>query len=37
MTTERSEGTELAPEGKLWVCLACGKTSKTRYGFDLRL
>jgi hypothetical protein len=27
-------GTALAPEGHIWVCLACGKTSKTRYGFD---
>jgi hypothetical protein len=27
------KGTELAPEGKLWVCMACGKVSRTRYGF----
>jgi hypothetical protein len=27
-------GTEFAPEGTIYVCLACGKTSKTRYGFD---
>ena len=25
----------MAPEGKLWVCFACGKTSHDRYGgFD---
>lgn len=23
-----------APEGQVWVCGACGKTSRTRYGFD---
>ena len=23
-----------ADEGNLWVCQACGKTSKDRYGFD---
>lgn len=22
----------IAPEGKLWVCHACGKTAKDRYG-----
>ena len=27
------KGTELAPEGKVWVCTACGKRSLTRYGF----
>jgi len=32
MSTE-SEGTEPATEGKMWVCTACGKTSRTRYGF----
>lgn len=30
--TER-EGTKLAPEGKVWRCAACGKQSRTRYGF----
>ena len=29
-----SDGTKLAPEGYIWVCMACGKTSKTHYGFD---
>lgn len=24
----------VAPEGRLWVCLACGKTSTDRYGDD---
>ena len=28
------DGTALAPEGSIWVCMACGKTSKSRYGFD---
>ena len=27
-------GTDLAPEGHIYVCAACGKTSKSRYGFD---
>ena len=27
-------GTKLAPPGHVWVCLACGKTSKTQFGFD---
>lgn len=27
------KGTELAPEGQIWVCAACGKTSRTKYGF----
>ena len=30
----RSDGTALAPDGYIWVCMACGKTSKTQYGFD---
>lgn len=24
--------TRIAPEGQIWVCLACGKTEKDRYG-----
>lgn len=28
------EGTAYAPEGAIYVCAACGKTSPTRYGFD---
>lgn len=28
------DGTTLAPEGYIWICLACGKTSKSKYGFD---
>lgn len=28
------DGTELAPEGQAWVCLACGKTSRSRFGLD---
>ena len=33
-TTKLPPGTELAPRGKVWVCQACGKRSRTRYGFD---
>ncbi len=29
-----AEGTAVAPEGQTWVCQACGKTSRSRYGFD---
>jgi hypothetical protein len=25
-----------APEGKIWVCCACGKTSKDQYGIEPR-
>jgi len=28
------EGTAPAPDDKVWVCGACGKTSRTQYGFD---
>lgn len=24
---------DIAPEGKMFQCMACGKVSKTRYGF----
>ena len=24
---------EVAPEGKVWVCCACGKRSQDRYGY----
>lgn len=27
-------GTSPAPKGMIWVCVACGKKSSTRYGFD---
>lgn len=27
------DGTELCPDGTRWVCGACGKTSRTRYGW----
>lgn len=27
-------GTDLAPDGQLWVCAACGKRARSRYGFD---
>lgn len=26
-------GTTPAPDGQLWVCTACGKRARTRYGF----
>ena len=29
----REKGTEPAPEGKIWLCLACGKLSHTRNGY----
>lgn len=29
-----SDGNEVAPEGQVWVCGACGKRSKDRYGFQ---
>ena len=28
-----SDGTALAPAGQVWVCTACGKTSRTNFGF----
>jgi hypothetical protein len=27
-------GTDLAPAHQTWVCAGCGKTSRSRYGFD---
>lgn len=27
-----SSGNEVAPEGQVWVCGACGKRSKDKYG-----
>jgi hypothetical protein len=27
-------GTDLAPEGMVWQCMACGKRARSRYGFD---
>jgi hypothetical protein len=29
-----SDGTTLALDGQVWICGACGKRSRTRYGFD---
>jgi hypothetical protein len=26
--------TRLAPKGKIWVCMVCGKTAKDRYGME---
>jgi hypothetical protein len=26
--------TRFAPEGKIWVCMVCGKTAKDRYGME---
>lgn len=31
---EPNEGTKLCAEDDIWVCGACGKTSRTQYGFD---
>jgi hypothetical protein len=28
------KGTDLAPDDQVWVCSACGKTSRSKYGFD---
>lgn len=28
------KGTDQAPEGQIYICAACGKTSPTQYGFD---
>lgn len=28
------KGTDIAPEGTVWVCGACGKRARSRYGFD---
>lgn len=33
-SAEREEGITHAPDGQVWVCGACGKTSRTRYGWD---
>jgi len=27
-------GTDICPNGTVWVCAACGKTAKSKYGFD---
>ena len=27
-----TEGPHIAPDGKLWMCMACGKKVKDRYG-----
>jgi hypothetical protein len=27
-------GTTICDESHIWVCTACGKTSRTKYGFD---
>lgn len=29
-----AEGTLHAPDNQVWVCGACAKTSRTKYGFD---
>ena len=31
---DSKEGTAVVPTSLLWVCGACGKRSRTRYGFD---
>lgn len=32
MTEREIVEPRIAPEGKLWVCCACGKTSRDQYG-----
>lgn len=32
--THVNGGTQIAPEGQVWVCGACGKRARSRYGFD---
>lgn len=27
------KGTDLTPEGQIWICSACGKKSRTQFGF----
>lgn len=29
-----TEGPRIAPDGKVWLCVACGKRVKDRYGED---
>jgi hypothetical protein len=29
-----SSKTRFAPEGKIWVCMVCGKTAKDKYGME---
>lgn len=29
------DGTTLCSEDKTWLCTACGKKSRTKYGFDI--
>jgi hypothetical protein len=29
-----SESDRIAPEGKIWVCLACGKVAEDKYGCE---
>jgi len=30
----KSDGTKFAKPGTVWVCNMCGRSSRTRYGFD---
>lgn len=34
MSAPSSSNERMAPEGFLWVCLACGKTATDRYGIE---
>jgi hypothetical protein len=29
-----AKGSELAPDGQIYVCAACGKRARSRFGFD---
>lgn len=31
----KPDGKELAPDGQVWVCAACGKRARSRYGFNV--
>jgi hypothetical protein len=31
---KKDDGVTLAPKGYIWVCQACGKRARSRYGFD---
>lgn len=29
-----TSGTDIAPDGQVWICTACSKRARSRYGFD---
>ena len=32
--SQETKGTDIAPDGQIWICQACGKRSKSQFGFD---